>query len=240
MKPLLKTLNLILLSFLIGTIFSSCNIFGVSGSGELVTNEISLSEFNKIDLTIEAEIEFIKSKTQKVEIVAQQNIYDLIKSDVIKEKWTIEFDKNVKDYEDITIYIYVPEIISIDLSGSGYIYTNNTFSADKVEFSIPGSGDIDFFFDAEDTEISISGSGNIYLEGGTINQDVSISGSGKYCGFRFFSSETEISIPGSGNCELYVHDKLFVNISGSGNVYYIGNPTINSIITGSGDVIDAN
>ena len=240
MKTLLKMSKFSLLLLITAITFESCNIFGVSGSGNLVTNEITLSEFNKIDLTIDADIEFIKSDIQKVEIVAQQNIFDLIKTNVRSEKWTIDFDKNVTDYETITIYIYVSEIISIVLSGTGYIYTNNTFSADEVEFSIPGSGDIDFLFDAEDTKISISGSGNIYLEGGTINQDITFSGSGKYSGFRFFSSESEISIPGSGDCEVYVHDKLFVDIGGSGNVYYIGDPTINSIITGSGDVIDAN
>ena len=43
-----------------------------------------------------------------------------------------------------------------------------------------------------------------------------------------------------GDAEVRVANRLDVRISGSGDVFYKGQPEINDIITGSGDVIDAN
>ena len=110
----------------------------------------------------------------------------------------------------------------------------------NLNLEITGSGDIDLLINSENTDISISGSGNIYLEGGTIDQTISVSGSGNYDAFKFFSKKSEIDISESGDCNVYAQDNLFVTISGSGNVYYKGNPSVNSMITGSGKVINSN
>ena len=49
-----------------------------------------------------------------------------------------------------------------------------------------------------------------------------------------------MKIVASGNAELYVSQSLIVDIDGSGDVYYKGNPSMSVSIEGSGDVIDAN
>jgi hypothetical protein len=240
MKINLKTIKLYILFIFAAISINSCNIFGIKGSGDTVTNVLSIENFDKIDLEIDADIEFIKSDIMKVEIVAQQNIFEVINSDVKSGKWSINYNKKVQYHKNITIYIYLSDIRLISISGSGSVYSGDTFTADEIEFLIPGSGDIDFLVDANDAIIDISGSGSVYLEGGTDNQNVEISGSGNYHGYNFFSKEAEIKLSGSGNCEVYTHDKLFAEISGSGNIYYKGSPTINSIITGSGNLINAN
>lgn len=235
--------NLLIISIcFIPILITGCDnsLFGIKGSGEILKQDLTIAEFNKIDLAIDAEIEIIKDENRKVEIVAQQNIFELIKTEIVSDKWIIDFTKEVSDYKQITIYIYTPKIEGIEISGSGDIYSSDTFSNENTEFSISGSGDIDFLVDSENTQISIPGSGSINLVGGTINQDISISGSGDVNCFKFFSDKSEVNISGSGKTEIYVRNNLFVTISGSGNVYYKGEPSVNSIITGSGKVINSN
>ncbi len=242
-------------------IFSGCahSLFGIKGIGNTITQEVIIENFDKIDMTIDADVVFIKGDVQKVEIEGQQNIIDNIKTKVKSGKWYIEYYKNVSKHEPVTIYITIPEITEIIISGSGDIYSDDTFDTDDLTLKIPGSGNIDLSVNSDDVDLSISGSGNIYLsadsedvnvsisgsgniclKGGTIKQDISISGSGDYNCFSFFSKKTDVNISGSGSCEVLVQDDLFVRISGSGNVYYRGDPTINSVISGSGDVIDKN
>jgi hypothetical protein len=43
-----------------------------------------------------------------------------------------------------------------------------------------------------------------------------------------------------GDCEVHVLNELNVTITGVGIVYYKGNPTINSSVTGMGQFIDSN
>ena len=232
----------IILSFFILISISSCekSLVGLKGEGDLVTQEITLSEFNSIDMAISADVVFIKGDIQKVEISAQQNIIDNITKEIKTGEWEISYIKNVSTHKDIKIIITVSEVKSIVLSGSGNISTSDKFIGDKINLKISGSGSINFETEMDKGNISIPGSGDINLIGEITEQEISISGSGSYKSFSLYSDICDVTISGSGSCELSVEDKLFVTISGSGNVYYKGQPSLNSIITGSGNVIDAN
>ena len=46
----------------------------------------------------------------------------------------------------------------------------------------------------------------------------------------------DVKISGSGNCWVNSVKNLIVRLSGSGNVIYRGNPSVDSIISGSGKV----
>jgi len=216
------------------------SFFGIRGSGPVITQPISIDELNAINMTISADVYFIKGDDQYIEIEAQQNIIDNIERDVDNGMWVIEFDKRVYTHEPVKIYITTPHVEEIIISGSGDIYTEDMFESDEIELIISGSGDIDFSAKSLVTNITISGSGDIYLNGETNVQDVIISGSGDYNAYDYLSTETEVRIPGSGNCRVNVSDMLDVDISGSGNVYYKGYPTIQKTISGSGSVIDSN
>ncbi|NOZ35884.1 MAG: DUF2807 domain-containing protein [Chlorobi bacterium] len=231
-------------SFLIIALFilNACNnsLFGLKGSGDTIKQEINLENFDKIEMAIDADVILIKGDVQKVKIEAQQNIIANIKTKVKSGKWIIEYGRNVGKHNPVTIYITLPAIPEIVLSGSGNISSDDTFDADTLILKIPGSGNIDIETNTKNVDISISGSGNIYLDGETTNQNISIFGSGNYKCFSFLSKKSDITISGSGTCEVYAQDNLFVEISGSGNVYYKGNPSINSMISGSGNIINSN
>ncbi len=229
-------------SIIVLLVLNGCNssLFGIKGKGDTISEEISLESFDKIDMAIDVDVIFSKGDVQKVKIEGQQNIIDNIKRDIKSGKWTVEYNKNVGKHNPVTIYITLPEISEIVLSGSGSISSDDIFNTKELILKIPGSGNINFTAETENTDVSISGSGNIYIEGKTTDQNVSVSGSGNYKGFSFTCEKSEITISGSGNCEVYAQNDLFVIISGSGNVYYKGNPRINSIITGSGSVINRN
>ena len=60
---------------------------------------------------------------------------------------------------------------------------------------------------------------------------------GKYFAEEFVAKDYNISISGSGRATINLEGELDVRISGSGNVYYKGNPTgVNSSTSGSGKV----
>ena len=91
--------------------------------------------------------------------------------------------------------------------------------------------------DAEDVTIDISGSGTVVLEGKGDDGDIEISGSGTLYAEDFSTHTFQIEISGSGKCEVNVSQTLDADISGSGSVYYKGNPEkVRSNISGSGRV----
>ena len=233
-----KSIFIIIISFFFIQLISC--LTEIKGSGDIVQQSIPIASFTSIDLAIDANVTLVLGEQQSVEILAQQNIIENIKTRVKSNKWVIEFEKNVRSHDPIDIIIVIPEIKGISISGSGEVYSDDYFETDLLDLSISGSGVIDLITNTNQTDASISGSGDIYISGTTSEQSISISGSGNYYGFNFESINCDVSISGSGNCEIFVTSNLVVSISGSGNVYYTGNPVVNSSITGSGQVIQSN
>lgn len=210
---------------------------GIKGEGPSVEKTIELDNFSGIRLSINADVYLTQGGTQSVRISAQQNIIDLIETEVNDNIWKIKTEENIRDHSSIKIYITVPNMNSVKLSGSGDIYCEGTFTGnDKVEVGISGSGDLRFKTTARSLDASISGSGDIELEGSTQDLSISVSGSGGVDAKELRSSNCDIRISGSGDAKVHATEMLNVRVSGSGDVYYKGTPRVNSRISGSGDL----
>ena len=205
------------------TVNAQWNSWGksVRGEGKKVTKTIDLDDFTGINVSIGAEVRLRQGKNQKVEIKAQENIIELINREVRGDKWSIRLEKgvNLRNHDGIDVYITLPMIDELGVSGSG---------------SIEGETD---FVDVGDLEVHISGSGDISLSGNGQDLEVSVSGSGEIEMADFEVADCSVSIAGSGDCEVHVSQSLKVSIAGSGDVKYRGDPDkVKSSIAGSGDV----
>ena len=216
--------------------FLSCE----RGQGPTVTRVLELPDFTGVDLKISGNIVIKQGPEQYVEVEGQENIIDLLKLNVSNHTWDIRFDECVRNHEDLTFYITLPEINYLSISGSGKIYGDNLFEGNDMNLRISGSGDMDLALDYTKVDAVISGSGDIKLEGDCQDFDLDINGSGDFHAFEMKSEKGDVKISGSGNAEVYVTDNLDVRITGSGDVYYLGNPYLDIQITGSGQVVDAN
>lgn len=217
------------------------DIFGcVRGDGPVVSEEISMRDFDGIDLRISADVYIRQGAQQKVVIEGQRNIIDEIETSVNNGVWKIETDRCIRNHDDLRIYITVPDVTLLRLSGSGNIISENTLVVNDIELTISGSGTIDAALDADDINAKISGSGDIILEGAGDALVLNISGSGDFRAFNLDLNSANVTISGSGDVDVTVSDELNVHISGSGDVRYKGTPQVDARITGSGRVVNAN
>jgi hypothetical protein len=150
-----------------------------------------------------------------------------------KDNWKFNFN------EKVTVYITMPELKGLGVSGSGKAEIKDAIKAEDLDLSVSGSGKI-FTGDVVVSKLgcSISGSGDIVLggNGNAARADISISGSGNYEGGSYKIGTAEIHISGSGNCSCNVTESLRASVSGSGNVTYEGNPKVDAHVSGSGKV----
>ena len=210
---------------------------GVKGKGEIVSKELNLAKFTGVELSTSGDVILTKGATQKVRVEAQQNIIDLLNTEISKGIWDIEFTKNVSNYKSLKIYITIPTLTKVGISGSGNISTTNAFkNADDLFVFVSGSGNLDLDVSAKSTKTKLSGSGNIMLKGASDYQEIKISGSGNIKAYDFEVEEADVTISGSGECRVHVTQKLNARISGSGDITYRGDPSIRANVTGSGDV----
>lgn len=217
------------------------DVFGCErGRGGTVVERLDLDAFHSIVLANDADVFLRQGPIQEVEVEAQSNIIDLLETRVRNGEWVIGYEDCVRDHDRVRIYITLPDIRELTLSGSGDIYGENIFYLGDVSVRITGSGDVDLEMEADDLDLLISGSGDLALSGLCDGQRTTISGSGDLQAFNLDSRTANIRISGSGDAEVFVTQFLDVLITGSGNVYYKGDPDIDVTITGSGRLIDTN
>lgn len=156
---------------------------------------------------------------------------------VIKmENWRMH---NWRMNEKVDVYITMPELNGLGVSGSGKAEIKDPVKTDDLYLNVSGSGKL-YISDvnASSLDCGISGSGDIILGGGgnCSKANISISGSGNYTGESFKIGTAEIHISGSGNCTCNVTESLRASVSGSGNVNYSGDPKVDVHVSGSGKV----
>jgi Putative auto-transporter adhesin, head GIN domain len=211
----------------------------VVGEGAVVKQEISLPSFHGFDLGFSGDVIVTPGASQRVVIEGQQNIIDNIKRDVSGGTWRISFMKNVKEAKNVTVYITIPTVDYIGLSGSGTIRSGGKFSGlGDMDMALSGSGDITMDVEARATKLRISGSGDITVSGASQSLAVSISGSGDAQAADLVASSCEVQISGSGDASVHVNGELEASISGSGDVHYRGDASVKARISGSGEVVN--
>ncbi len=258
-----KSINLVMVMALLSLFFVSCqkDFIAIKGEGKVVTQQIDVTEFDVAELTGAFDVEISYGDNYEMVAEGQQNIIDRLKLDNDGENLCIKLERgNYRDYI-LKIYLTVPDIEGVKLSGSGDIVMNkftnldnltltirgsgNITSTDYIttqttNFEISGSGDVDFLSESEKIYTEISGSGDVKLVGTTNSNDITISGSGEFNCFDLATEQTTINCSGSGDCEVTASAILSISISGSGNIYYKGSPEIDTNISGSGNIISAN
>ena len=233
----MKKLNLFILSIIL-LFATACE--KVIGDGPVMTERRNLSNYNGVDLRCAAEVSFEQAPEFKLEVSAQQNILDIMITELQNNKLVIRFknDVRVKSHGPITVKVTGPDLNSLRISGSGNIQAVSSINTQQMELDVSGSGNIRLGeLNATSVDANISGSGNIGINSGAVERErLKISGSGNINLAGMQSKNVSTNTSGSGEMRVYAFESLTVSISGSGSVYYFGTPQVNASISGSGAV----
>ena len=235
----MKQLLLTLITFIsLSAIMSSCK--KIIGSGPTISSYRDHKNFDEIDLSIDAKVNIIQDSVYGVEIVAQQNILDVVVTKLEGSTLCIGLKpKVIVKGGDILLNIHLPKVNSIHISGSGELSTVSNFTSNQLKLNISGSGKISMqAIKVTNLICDISGSGNIFVSQGEAHSlSTNISGSGEIDLLNLITNFANTKTSGSGTTKVQVVEQLDAKISGSGNVYYKGTPIVNANISGSGKLI---
>tara|TARA_R110002049_G_scaffold150790_3_gene314037 strand:- start:5958 stop:6680 length:723 start_codon:yes stop_codon:yes gene_type:complete len=213
----------------------------VKGNGNVVTLTKTTSDYEEIALSGSFDVELVDGKEGNITLQGEENILQHIKIEVKNNKLTIKPEKgmnlNSSTGKNVVITIPIESINAASLSGSGDIVGKKKIIADSFETSISGSGDISLKIAAKKLKASISGSGDINLSGSAIDFTIRVSGSGDISAYNLDADFVTALVSGSADIKVTAKESIDARVSGSGDIYYKGNPKkIESKTSGSGGI----
>ena len=204
--------------------------------------KLNLPEFDEIHMGTSGEVYLKQGSETEVILEAPERRKDNLEIEVKGGKLYIGNKsganwRNRNNGGDLVVYVTIKDIRALKVSSAGRVFGRGVLKADEMDLAVSGSGRIEVELEADELESSISGSGRIELGGKCNYNDVNISGSGRLLAEGLVSEVYYISISGSGNCRINVSKKMEARVSGSGRVYYKGNPDkVDSRVSGSGGI----
>lgn len=209
--------------------------------GPVITEDRNLAPFTALSVYGEPDIVFTLDTGIVVRVEAPEKLQDDIHTSVSNGRLRVE-QTGWREWFNGKTKVYIAQTGFDDLyfSGSGKI-SGAPLIMNNGTIKHYGSGDLDLTISSPKLFIQLFGSGDLTLQGQIPSLELSTTGSGDINAEPVYAVKAIVNCTGSGDIRVRVSDTLQVNISGSGDVRYWGNPSVLNVnITGSGDLIHMN
>ena len=217
--------------------FISCD--SISGNGNVISEKRAISDVHSVKTSGSIDVEISSGDSYSLVVEDDENLIPYLVTEVDNGVLSIHYKNgySITD-DDARVMVTIPSLNMINTSGSADIEGHGIIKSENhLEITTSGSGDIELEIDAPSVNVVGSGSGDISLSGRTKDFDCKMSGSGDVKCSELKSENANISLSGSSDAHVFASVILKVNVTGSGDVYYSGNPASLEIhITGSGTV----
>jgi Putative auto-transporter adhesin, head GIN domain len=232
----------------------------IGGSGKVVTQTRDVSNISSVEIALPGTLHITMGDQEALTIEAEDNLMDYIETNVTLGRLVIETKSgyNIQPTRPINYDLTVTKLSAITISSSGGVDTGD-LNSDTFSITISSSGSLSISsmkcsslqvkssssgnaiignLAADTISLTLSSSGNVEIQNGQVpQQDIRLSSSGEYKANNLASTSAVVRISSSGSATIRVSDQLTGTLNSSGNVYYIGNPTVNISSSSSGKAI---
>jgi len=240
----MTTLVRIAVAFLIALFLSSCGFDinirdftpGKKGSGNVVTDTRKITdEFTKISTSEGIMVYVTQADDFKIEVEADENIIDLIATDVKNGKLRIHAKENIGRATK-KVYVSLPDVIALSGSSGSHMSTQNTIKSDRLEIDGSSGALLEIELMANDLEIDASSGANLSISGESGHVDVDVSSGGNINGKELRTKTCNADASSGGNIKIQVSKSLTADASSGGNISYSGEPSVQKKKSVSGSV----
>lgn len=198
----------------------------IKGNGKIKTEVKQLSGFDKVVVQGQLDLYLSQETTENVKIEAEENLIELFQVSVNSNTLYVIVPKNIKKSMKLNVTIAFKELEQITLLDEVLLKNDRTINFDDIELICSGSSKMDFEFKASDCDVKMLDGGSAFLRGYAEKLTVEAHDDSEINAFDLQSDNCEVI--GSGYAEISVNAKkeMSITLSGSSNLYFMGEPTI--------------
>lgn len=228
----------------VATVVASTSAYAFFGSDKVEEGR-KLTGFERIRLQGSPDIKYTQGKTWSVRVKAPKSIIRKVQTRVENKTLVVSiksgFSFNRLRDNDVTVYVTSPDLIGVEVQGSGDFESKSHVDTDNLAISLKGSGDIDFYdIICDRIDVSLVGSGDVDIKK-VITQysSVELVGSGDVQISQLNAKDTKLELKGSGDIKVASQKcgTVSCRLVGSGDITLTGSiKQLNQTTRGSGDI----
>lgn len=217
---------LILLTILITA--TSCNLdmlSGIKGSGNPISEDRNINtNFENLEVQQGITVYLSQGKNTNLQVEADDNIIDLLKTEVENNTLKIYFEKNVYRAKSRIIYLTVSNLSSIETSSGALVKTENTFETFSMDLDASSGSSIKLIINCNEISSDASSGANITLSGTTQIITASASSGSTINANGLIAKNATANASSGASIKVNTTTKLKAKASSGGSINYSGDP----------------
>jgi hypothetical protein len=221
MKNFIKTTLIIFLA--LG--MSSCIFDGVKGDGNVVINKRKISnDFVRIDASRGLDVYITKSRHTSLEVEADENLHELITTEVKNGTLYITATKNIWGGSTKKIHLAADFINEISVSSGAEVYSENTYSSDKMVINATSGAHAKMELKVDDLTCESTSGAEMRLAGKATNFTVSSTSGSNINAYDLSVRSCDAHATSGSGIKVNVSDTFLGKATSGANIRFKGRP----------------
>ena len=223
MKKIIKLSSILFLVFSM----TSCMFDGVNGDGNVVSKKRKISnDFVRISASRGLDVYITKSKNISLEVEADENLHELIETEVRNGTLYITATKNIRMASAKKIHLSADHINEIQVNSGAEVYSENTFSSERLVLSVSSGAHAKMDLRVGDLTCESSSGAGMELRGEANTLSASSSSGGGISAYELKAKECIAKASSGADIKLNVSASFDGSATSGGNIKFKGNPEI--------------
>lgn len=200
-------------------------IDGVSGDGHVISKKRKISnDFIRINASRGLDVYITKSKNVSLEVEADENLHDLITTEVKDGTLYITASKNIYTASAKKIHVSANNINEILVNSGAEVYSENTFSSEKLVIDVSSGAHASMDLRVDNLTCNSSSGAGIKLKGEANVFWASSSSGSDIDAYDLTAKECNANASSGSDIELMVTQKFVGKATSGADIKFKGHP----------------
>lgn len=204
---------------------TSCIYNGVNGDGNVISKKRKISnDFVRISASRGLDVYITKSRNISLEVEADENLHELIQTEVKNGTLYITASKNINMASAKKIHLSADNINEIQVNSGAEVYSENTFSSERLVLSVSSGAHARMDLKVGDLTCQSSSGAGMEISGEADNLKASSSSGSDIVAYELVAKECTASASSGSDIKLHVTDKFDGRATSGADIRFKGNP----------------
>lgn len=211
----------VIVTLVISLFLCSCefSIAGVDGNGNVVNQpRVVSSDFNSIDVSRAIDVELKMDQNPKVVVIADENLMDLITTEVKNNTLYITSKKNIGQAKSKKVEVSVKSLEGLTTSSGSSLWCKGTLTASKLKVQASSGSEISLTVDTQSLQLSASSGANLKADGKTADLTAKASSGASVDAGELQANTIDAKASSGGNVIVVNAENIAIDESSGGNV----------------------